>query len=744
MLSITMGYRELHIALMGGVAIPCAMAAPAALAQDREVQPTGIADIIVTAQKRAENQQDVPIAVTAVSASTLEKVGITDTSDLKNVAPSLNFSTAVGGFGLPRIRGVGSTGTGPGVENPIATYIDGVYVSSPIGALTNLNDIEQVAVLKGPQGTLFGRNATGGLIQITTRKPSDTPVANVRFGYGNYETIMASAYISGGLADGLSASIAAKYENRDKGFGTNVNTGNDIMTQRSFSTRGKLHWEAGDSIVQLSGDYSTMEGVNPAFRPITRNVRGVFAGGGQRDIDSDFDPALDSKQYGGSLDISHDFGGFSVKSLSAYRKMQLYVKFDPDGTTEGDWVGVPGANNPPLGFAHGFQIENTQIDEQFTQELQLLSDDDGPLAWVLGGFYMWSKGRFDPGRSRTAFLNQFGRYTDVTATQKLNSLAAFAQGTYHLGEATNFTAGIRYTHDKREAEGIRITYAADGTPLATQTPPQGVMESYEDIFPKVTWRLSLDHRFSPEVMAYASYNRGFRSAAYVVGNFGLATSVSNKVLKPEVVDAYEVGLKTDLFDRRLRFNVAGYYYDQKNVQVMQIQNGIQTVYNANGAEIYGVDADMILQPFAHFTINGGINWTHARYKNFTNAQVSSPNPAGGNILTTGDASGKRLQNVPDWTLSLGASYEIGPVTITGNYYHNDGWAADPDNRVRQQAYDLVDASIHWAVGGAASLSIWGKNLTNTFYFQQLGASNFADNGVQASPRTYGVTLGFDF
>jgi iron complex outermembrane receptor protein len=630
------------------------------------------------------------------------------------------------------------------VENPVATYIDGVYVSSPIGALTNLNDIEQVAVLKGPQGTLFGRNATGGLIQITTRKPSDTPTASVRVGYGNYQTVTASAYVSGGLADGLAASIATRYENRDRGFGINVATGNAIMTQRSFTTRGKLLWEGDDTTVQLSADYATMDGVNPAFRPLTRNVRGQFAGGGRRDIDSDFDPALDSKQYGGSIDITHDLGGMSIKSLSAYRKMRLYVKFDPDGTTEGDWAGVPGANAPPLGFAHGFQIENTQIDEQFTQELQLLSDDDGPLTWVLGGFYMWSKGRFAPGRSRTAFLNQFGRYTDVTATQTLHSYAAFAQGTYHLGEATNLTGGIRYTRDKREADGIRITYAANGVAITPQVAPQGVVESYADTFPKMTWRVSLDHRFSPQAMAYASYNRGFRSAAYVVGNFGLATAITNKVLKPEVVDAYELGLKTDLFNRRLRFNVAGYYYDQKNVQVMQIQNGIQTVYNAQGAEIYGVDADLILQPVDGLTINGGVNVTHARYKNFTNAQVTTPGPTGGNILTTGDASGKRLQNVPDWTLSLGASYEIGPVTITGNYYHNDGWAADPDNRVRQSAYDLVDASINWAIGGGASLSIWGKNLTNAFYFQQLGASNFADNGVQASPRTYGVTLGFDF
>ncbi len=734
--------RFLTASTLAGVAVLTPVCAEA-----QDVKDAGIAEIIVTAQKRAENQQNVPIAVTAVSSDTLEKLGIADTSDLKNVAPSLNFSTAVGGFGLPRIRGVGSTGVGPGIENPVATYIDGVYISSPIGALTGLSDIEQVAVLKGPQGTLFGRNATGGLIQITTRKPSDTPTADFRIGYGNYQTVTASGYVSGGIAHNLAASIAAKYENRDDGFGTNVFTGNEIGAQRQFTTRGKLRWESDDAAtaIQISGDYADTQAVSPAFRPISPNVLNQLAGGGRRDIDSDIDPVLRSKQYGGSLDIEHDFGSVSLKSLSAYRKMRLYVAFDPDGTTESDWAFIPGANGPAAGFAHGYIIQNTQIDEQFTQEIQLLSSDSGPFTWVVGGFYMWSKGLFAPGYSVNAFQRAIGLYTEVNSQQTLNSFAGFAQGTYKLGDATNFTAGLRYTHDKREASGVRQVFsAATGEPLAVQTPPLGVEENYSDTFPRMTWRLSVDHRFSPEVMAYASYNRGFRSAAYVVANFGLETALSNKVLKPEIIDAYEIGLKTDLFDRRLRFNVAGYYYDQKNVQVMQIRNGIQTVYNADGAKIYGIDADIYFRPVPALTINGGVNWTHARYKSFTNAQITIPNPSGGNTITTGDATGKRLQNVPDWTLSLGASYEMGPVTISANYYHNDGWPADPDNRLRQKAYDLVDASVNFDLGGGASVNIWGKNLTNAFYFQQLGASNFADNGVQANPRTYGVTLGYSF
>jgi len=758
-----MGMASFHIAsghgtrrrlVMAGLFAASALSTPAwaqAVDPQESAAPIGIADIVVTAQRRAESMQNVPIAVTALNAETLEATGVRDTSDLKAVAPSLNFNTAVGGFGLPRIRGVGSTGTGPGIENPVATYIDGIYIGSATGAMMTLNDIEQVAVLKGPQGTLFGRNATGGLIQITTKKPSYDLTGDFKASYGNYDTIGGSAYLSGGLAGNLAASVAFKYDNRRDGYGVNVNTGNDIMTEKSYAGRAKLLWEIDDaSSLTLSADFSRVNAASPAFRPLTRNVRGQFADGGRRDIDSDIDPTLRSRQYGGSVELRHDFGTVDFMSLTGYRKMKLRVSFDPDGTTEGDWAAVPAANAPPLGFSHGFIIDNNQIDTQLTHEVQLLSDNDSRFQWVLGGFYMWGEGRYEPSRNVNAFQTNVQRsYTDLEVKQTLQSMAAFAQGTYRLGEATNVTAGIRYTRDQRRAVGSRITYSATtGQPLPVQTFPQGVIESYRKTFPRATWRLSIDHRFSPEMMAYASYNRGFRSAAFVAQNIGLNTPLENKVLKPEIVDAYEVGLKTDLFDRRLRFNVAGYYYDQKNVQVMQIQNGIQTVYNADGAEIYGVDADFQIRPFGGLTLTGGVNVTHARYKNFDTAVISIPNAAGGNTLTIGDASGKRLQNVPDWTLSLGATYDIptsiGDFTIGANYYHNDGWAADPDNRVAQGSYDLLDASLSWRAQSGLTLSVWGKNLTNAFYFQQLGASNFSDNGVQAAPRTYGVTAGIRF
>jgi len=727
-----------------------AMAATPAPAQEAANTPTGgIADIIVTAQKRAENQQDVPVAITALSGEAVLNSGVTSTLDLKAAAPSLNMTTAIGGFGLPRIRGLGSTGQGPGIENPVAVYVDGVYIMSAAANLLSLADVEQVAVLKGPQGTLFGRNATGGLIQITTRKPSHELTAKAQFGYGNYDTVSASAYVSGGLSDTIALSVAGQYDNRGDGFGKNIFNGHDIMTSRGYALRGKLLWEPTQATsITLSADYAEYHAVDPAFRPIGKNSQGVIVPGTRRDIYADVDPALDTRQYGGNLTIQHDFDAVQLLSISAYRDNDVRTFFDPDGTV--------------LPFVI---IDYNQRDKWFTQETQLLSTGDGPFQGVLGGFYMWGKGAQDP--SRITGLFTFGNrgYSDLLTEQTLNSYAGFAQGSYRLGEATKLTAGIRYTSDKRHLEAQKIGFNGN-IPPAGAIVIQNPLVTADKTFNKATWRLSIDHRFSPEIMAYASYNRGFRSGAFVPQTF------PPLVLKPEVVDAYEVGVKSDLFDRHVRLNLAGYYYKQKNLQVMQIINGTQFVYNADGAKVYGVDGDITANLTDNFTLNAGFNYSHARYTSFTGAIIGVPLPLpagfvipagqvcqgtfsnpyttpGGNCLLIGDASGNKLQNSPDLTFSIGAKYDlptsIGRFTLAATYYYNAGFVGDPDQRIAQPSYDTLDASLTWRnTSDHMFVRLWGKNLTNSFYLTQLGASNTADNATPAAPRTYGFTLGFEY
>ncbi|TNE67818.1 MAG: TonB-dependent receptor [Alphaproteobacteria bacterium] len=712
-----------------------------------------IEEVVVTAQKRLQNAQDIPVAINAIGEDQIKASGAVDTLDLKALVPSLNVTTGVAGFGLPRIRGIGASGQGPGIENPVAVLVDDVYYGAPFGVLQSLFDTKQVAVLKGPQGTLFGRNATGGVIQISTLDPEFDWQGKLQAGYGNYDSYNASAFLTGGLSDKIAVSFAGQYDSRNKGYGVNRYTGNDVQEGDSWSGRGKIKWVPDDdTFVLLSADFSGRNASDPAFRNFTLNSSGenledlITAAGGDpaNDIYSDLDPLLRARQSGVSLKVSHDFDGMEIKSITAYRNTKLQTLFDPDGTIR------------PL-----LRIDNHNFDKQFTQEIDLVSRNDGPLTWTIGGFYMWNSAGQEPGR--TTGLITFGDngYSDSITDVRLNSLSGFAEGSYAVSDATNLTAGIRYTHDEREFEAYEVEYNGN---INVTTVGETVGDSRT--FNKVTWRLALDHRFSDQVLGYVSYNRGFRSGTYVPQ----ATPII--ALEPEVVDAYEIGLKTDFLDRKVRFNVAAYYYDQTNVQVQQVIAGVNSIYNAQGAETYGIDADFIVQATDNLRLFGGLGYVHARYTDFEDAIISVPYPlpagfviptgqscrgtfgnpytqVGGNCLITGDATGNKLQNTPAITANIGASYDIytdfGRFTLMGNYYYNDGYVGTADERVVQDSYSLLDASMTWhSESEAWYIRLWGRNLTNAHYFAQIGATNSGDNGTPAAPRTYGLTLGVEF
>ncbi|HSX55088.1 MAG TPA: TonB-dependent receptor [Sphingomonas sp.] len=738
------GSRLLRGALLAGTLL----AAPA-FAQETAPEPAsdqdGIREIVVTAQKRVQNAQDVPIAITALGGDDLASAGVTDTEDLKAAVPSLNITTAAGGFGLPRIRGIGATGQGPGIENPVAVYVDGVYYGAAFGVLQQLFDVEQVAVLKGPQGTLFGRNATGGLIQVSTLNPEYEFGGKAQIGYGNYETLNGAFFVTGGLSKTLALSVSGQYEKREEGFAKNIFTGNDIGQGDSWSGRAKLLWEPGEATrIVLAGDFNGRDAAEPAFRQFSRNALGQILAGSERDIVADVDPVLRARQWGASLLISQELGNVDLKSVTAYRRSTLRTLFDPDGTTQ-----------PRI------RVDNNNYDTQFTQEINLISQGDGPFKWVLGAFYMDNDAGQDPGRTTGLFTFGNNGYSDDIYAVRVKSISGFAELTYGLSPSTNLTGGLRYTSDDRSYESYQVDY--NGNTGVTTTSPT---TTGQNTFNKLSWRLSLDHRFSPELLMYASYNRGFRGGTY--NPRGSLTSV----LQPETVDAYEVGFKSDLADRKLRINAAAYYYDQDAVQVQQVIAGRNNTYNANGAEIYGIDADITWQPTSTVRIFGGVGYTHARYKDFTQAVISYPYPLaagfvippgqtclgtngnpftqlGGNCLLIGDLSGAEMQNTPKFTASLGGNFDIptqiGKFTIAGNYYYNDGFVGSPDGRVRQGAYNLVDASLTWKPNdGSIYVRVWGKNLTDDFYRTQLSATNAGDNGTSGTPRTYGVTVGFDF
>ena len=698
-----------------------AQSAPQSPAADNAASG-GIADIVVTAQKREERMQNVPVAVTAFSSDSLLSKGVVSLTDLATVTPGLVFPT-VGIGGSPRLRGVGTQISAGGNENSVATYVDGVYFPSAGANVMAFNSIAQVAVLKGPQGTLFGRNATGGLLQITTRDPGQTFTGNAEVGYGNRNTFTGNAYLGGPLGSGLAADIAVDYKNRQDGFGVNLYNGQKVGTMESFSVRSKWKAQLGDATTAtLIGDYSRLKGAFPAYRPVPDELplTGQPFAGNKFDVNSDVQPMSDNEEYGVSLNLQHEFGGVKLVSISAYRHGEWKFDFDSESLPL------------PILSANG-----AVPDKMFSQELQLVSTGGGQLDWALGLYYFNRKSGFVPAHLVAPAL---GFLQDFSTRQNTESFAGYGQATYRVNDSTAITAGLRLTTEKKSyfAQGVFHNLApAFDAPLGPTADSKKVT--------KLTWRAAIDHHLNKDVMIYASYNRGFKSGGYDPTSVAVASYI-----RPEVLDAYEVGLKSDLLDRHLRINAAGYYYDFKDIQLNTYLNGLPAVYNGKSAKIYGFDLDVTAIPVDGLTLTAGVGYVHDRFDDFPIAATGLI-PTGGIFqLPDISAKGKRLPNTPDWTVDLGAEYKvaIGAETLAASvdYFHSGKWFSDPENRLAQRAYSLVNASLKLSFAeDRYSIRAWGRNLGNVAYASQLFPQvPVADVVAYAEGRTFGVTLGAKF
>ena len=728
-----------RIKIFGGVCLTGILAASPVLAQSELTPGSGnaaasvagasgqLAEIIVTAQKRSENLQSVPIAVTALNADALQDAGINSALGLEQAVPGLSFNTEIGGFGLPRIRGVGISGAGPGIENPVALYIDGVYYGSASAALFDLTDISQVAVLKGPQGTLFGRNATGGLIQVTTKDPTQDFSADVSATIGNKEMVGTDLYVSGGLTHALAGSAAFHLDNQYQGFGRNLATGEDVQTHRSLATREKLLFEPDDATkFVLAADYSQRQASDFADRVVgLQAFLGTPTPGGPFDVNLNQQPSDDTRQYGISLYGQHAFGPVQLTSITAYRNTFFSAYFDAD--------------QGPLNLVDIYLVER---DAQVSQEFQVLSTGNSRLTWQAGFYFYHTNDKYAPVATDLNFPGSPAAESILEATEKLNSYAGFGQATYKLSDATNLTLGARYTVDQRSIENSDIYSTAFFSAPSSSAGAKN--------FDAPSWLVSLDHQFSPQILGYASYNRGFKS-----GTFD-AQSIPYNVLKPEHLDAGELGIKSQFLEDRARLNVAAFYYKYKNIQVTQYSNSIEFVYNGEGATSYGMDLDLTVKVSSDLSVNAGASYIHARYGDFPDAFKTIPNPAcagfgcGGNTVTlTGNASGNRLQDTPTDTVNIGALYHL-PVSLAdfhlaANYYFNSGYFSEPENRLHQPGFGVLDGSLKWnSYDNRYEARLWGKNLTNKVYPSQLSAVDVGDSRVAAPGRTFGITAGMHF
>jgi iron complex outermembrane receptor protein len=691
-------------------------------AQPTAEQPAAEADtndVIVTAQRRAQRLQDVPIAVTAITAEQSEAQGITSTHSLAQAVTGLTILEA-GGYVQPFIRGVGSTVTNLGEQGSAATYIDGVYMPTVNGQLYELANIQSVEVLKGPQGTLFGRNANTGAIIITTRQPQFTTEGRFQVGYGNFNALTAQGFITTPLSDAIAVSLAGNYDSHD-GWFTHLPSGDRIGDSERWTLRGAILINAAPNLsITLSGDIMRTDDASPILiQPITGYQGYLPAGpapanllpGDAYDFIGDSSPRYLARQEGVSARIRWDAGSFTLTSTTANRWFYTEsIDYDSDTT--------------PFLLS---RIGNTERGTNFTQEVVLSSNGTGAFSWVVGAFYLRQDADYDP-----LLIRSPAGLTTITAQQVTEAYAGFVDGTYRLGDF-ELTAGLRYSYETKRYDGQR-----NGT---------AIVNDAHDSWDSFTPRAVLAYHPNRNFLLYASFSQGFKS-----GTFN-ANGLSSTPVRPETVDAYEVGVKWTLAPGA-QLNISAFHYNIQDLQVQALNPATNLILVANAASVEsnGVDVELALRPLPGLDLRIGASWLDAEFASFPNAQIFIPVVGGDgrNQSVIRDVTGNQNVRSPKFTFNLAANYRIdlgngSSLVPSANLYHSSSFYWEVGNRLREDPHTVLNAQLTYNFAGSNfSITAWARNLTNELRFRNIQAAAQADRRVADEPRVYGLRLGYQF
>jgi len=683
---------------------------------DQSPESQRIGEVVVTAQRREERLQDVPIAVEAMDAATMQAMSITDTQDLGELSPGLVVNR-VSSAAIFTLRGIGNQDASVlGDEQATPLYVDGVYLPGSQAAVFEFNNIDRIEVLEGPQGTLFGRNATGGVVQIVTRTPSQTPHVDFDVGYGNYNMTTSNLYATGGLSDHLAADVSVHVADQTAGWGRNLFDGKNAFADRDAGVRSKWLLALDDTRVTFAGDYNREKSdigsayyVHPGFKTVTGQVGPP---GGFYDVDLNWPSDSTNTVYGGSITVDRDLHWAHLISISAFHRIKADNYLDQDAT--------------PIAVANTTLIERERT---YTQEFQLASAASSTIKWLAGFYYYNDKSGYSPIALEGS---SFGPLTlDINSVQSGVSYAGFGQATATILPATDLTLGVRYTSDHRHIVG-EIDTNVPGLILGPGN--QG------KTFDKTTFRVALNHHFTDDVLAYVSFNRGFKSGVFN------SISPSGPAVEPEVLDATEIGLKSEFLDNRLRVNAAAYYYNFSNMQLLKIVAGSAVTVNAASAKIKGLDMDVEALPVRNLTLRGGFSYIDSYFSSYPDAPLFNPAPGGGLAETTGDATGNELPYAPKYSFHVGGDYALptthGRYTFNINYAFTDSLFVNADNMFKQPSFGFLNSSLTWqAISGKWDVRLWGKNINNEHTYTYIQEQSYGVTASPAAPRTFGITFG---
>ena len=722
-------------------------------------------DIIVTAQRRNERLQDVPIATTVVGADRLTASRITEANDLPTLVPNLRVSGNFAAIPKVTLRGIGTNDFVPNLNPGVGTYIDDVYIGLAIGQNFQLYDLDRVEVLRGPQGTLYGKNTNGGAIKYITRKPQATGGRSyASITYGNYDRFELEGAINLPISDDWSARVSGVMRKQDGYLGNPV-TGRRGGFTDAWAVRGQLRYnpsEAVDILLQVfdgisNGDSGArrLEGPLPGGTDILGNTSP-----GYRETTRDV-PAYDKiRQSGVNLIATIDTPLGQINSISSY------LDVSRDNLDDGD-------NGP----GRLVEIKYDTTAWAASQELRL-SGENGPVRWSLGGQYVrekfnsnWYLAFFhctlDP---QPCVLNPngvtlppgyftFTTFPDTPAfqaagivglpvantidypwKQRNDSYAAFGDATWSITDRLQLTGGLRYSYEKRAFSGESIIYVTAAPDVRGGLFPRGFDHlDLEKSWDNVSGRLVLDFKPSENQLFYLSYASGFRSGNFNSAAYSSLTAISEPV-DPEYVDSFEFGAKTQWLDRKLTLNLAAFYMKYKDLQVAVFRNATQILTNAASADIKGVELELTAIPVNGFTIRASGSYLDARYKDF----IYRTEP-----LT--DLSGNRLVNAPKWSGSISADYRAGltdkmNLSFGGDLRYQSKAFFNPfnDAAISQEGYAILNlrAGLEWPDEGI-NLEAYMTNVTSKVAAVEgltVGAPFGSNSRAYNRPRMYGLTL----
>lgn len=722
----------------------------AAYAQD-EAQQTeqraraGLDTVVVSARKVEENLQDVPIAVTALGGKQLEESQITDISQIAGRVPSFTYQSQNSLESEIFIRGVGSVRlNGATADASVGTFLDEVYIGRRGSATPPIFDLERLEVLRGPQGTLFGKNVVGGALSLITAKPQFDFGGSGYVSYGKYDTITAAGHVTGPINDKMAVRLAL-YQNRHDGYAQNIVRDEELEDLEAYAARLSLLWNINDAMtLNLTADASTEEGGGPSRHavdnpfsagvgPVTSNLISQDP----RTNESPYKQYAEKETSGFTARFEWDLGPVTATYLGAYRK----------GVGDARWTQA-GAGSPPS--LTDSTLTQAERHSGITQELRFASAQDQRLRWLVGLYYLDDDTRRRSRNTATSYLpGGAGSTRDVLDGDNeyfqrgvSKNYAVFGEAGFDITEDLTLTVGGRYTIDRKtwDIEAREYSFGPDGMDNILSTAPlQGPFHVItDDKWSEFTPKATLDWRFGDGQLVYASVAKGFKGGGW---QGGAANAIAAETpYSPETAWTYEVGLKTDLFDNTIRFNLAAFYTDFKDLQVELLDdvNLVLVVANAADATIKGVEAEFQAKPHDYVTFFASGSYLDATYKDYIDP------------LRGIDYSGNRIQRTPEFQFNVGADFNApasSGINLVANieYGYQDDMFYGPDNTNMEPGYGLLDLRAGIAAAdGAWSLQFYGRNMTDKLY--RISVIPFAGDefSVYGAPRTYGVKFSRSF